>query len=167
MYELLTATNPAVVNIMLSGPFLKKQFGSRIEAKAHRKAFELRAAYDKAFEGIDILVTPCAPTVAMPHPKMQSDAEGPAATVMEKLSQAVGVTTNTSPFNVTGHPALNVPCGFGIATDRPDVKLPIGMQIIGRRWEDALVLKAAAVFEAGRELVKQTWYIQNSNDMSV
>jgi amidase len=155
MYELLTATNPAVVNIMLSGPFLKKQFGSRIESKAHRKAFELRAAYDKVFEGIDILVTPCAPTVAMPHPKMQSDAEGPAATVMEKLSQAVGVTTNTAPFNVTGHPALNVPCGFGSATDRPDVKLPIGMQIIGRRWEDALVLKAAAVFEAGRELVKQ------------
>ncbi|KAJ5318165.1 hypothetical protein N7508_002673 [Penicillium antarcticum] len=156
MYELLTATNPAVVNIMLSGPFLKKQFGSNIEAKAHRKAFELRAAYDKAFEEVDILVTPCAPTVAMPHPKMQSDTEGPAATVMEKLSQAVGVTANTAPFNVTGHPALNVPCGFGSPTDRPDVKLPIGMQIIGRRWEDAVVLKAAAAFEAGRELVKQT-----------
>jgi amidase len=155
MYELLTATNPAVVNIMLSGPFLTKQFGSRIESKAHRKVFELRAAYDKVFEEIDILVTPCAPTVAMPHPKMQSDAEGPAATVMEKLSQAVGVTTNTAPFNVTGHPALNVPCGFGSATGRPDVKLPIGMQIIGRRWEDALVLKSAAVFEAGKELVKQ------------
>jgi amidase len=156
MYELLTATNPAVVNLMLSGPFLEKHFGSSIEAKAHRKAFELRAAYDKAFEEVDILVTPCAPTVAMPHPKMQNDAEGPAATVMEKLSQAVGVTSNTAPFNVTGHPALNVPCGFGNAAATPDVKLPIGMQIIGRRWEDAMVLEAAAVFEAGRELIQET-----------
>src|SRR5205823_1883780 len=98
--------------------------------------------------------TPCAPTVAMPHPKMQADASGPASSVMEKLSVAVGVTTNTAPCNVTGHPALNVPCGFGRAANRPEVKLPIGMQLIGRRWEDATVLKAAAVFEEGRKLCK-------------
>jgi amidase len=51
---------------------------------------------------------------------------------------------------------LNVPCGFGNAAATPDVKLPIGMQIIGRRWEDAMVLEAAAVFEAGRELIQET-----------
>lgn len=151
MYELLTATNPAIVNVMLSGPFLQEHFGPGIEAKAHRKAFELRAAYDKAFAEVDILVTPCAPTVAMPHPKMQADTEEPSS-VMEKLSVAVGVTTNTAPFNVTGHPALNVPCGFGRATNQPEVKLPVGMQLIGRRWEDATLLKAAAVFEEGRTL---------------
>jgi amidase len=152
MYDLLTATNPAIVNVMLSGPFLQEHFGPGVEAKAHRQAFKLRAAYDEAFAQVDILVTPCAPTVAMPHPKMQADAEGPASSVMEKLSVAVGVTTNTAPFNVTGHPALNVPCGFGRAPNRPEVKLPIGMQLIGRRWEDATVLKAAAVFEEGRKL---------------
>jgi amidase len=154
MYDLLTATNPAIVNVMLSGSFLQEHFGPGVEAKAHRQAFKLRAAYDEAFAQVDILVTPCAPTVAMPHPKMQADAEGPASSVMEKLSVAVGVTTNTAPFNVTGHPALNVPCGFGRAPNRPEVKLPIGMQLIGRRWEDATVLKAAAVFEEGRKLCK-------------
>lgn len=145
MYDLLTATNPAAVNVMLSGPFLQAHFGPRIEAKAHRKAFELRAAYDQALMQVDILVTPCAPTVAMPHPKMQSS-------VMDKLSAAVGVTTNTAPFNITGHPALNVPCGFGLDLHAPEVKLPIGMQLVGRRWEDATVLRAAAVFEEGKRL---------------
>ncbi|KAF3396200.1 Amidase [Penicillium rolfsii] len=153
MYELLTATNPAAMNVMLSGPFLQEHFGPSVEAKAHRKVFELRAAYDHAFTQVDLLVTPCAPTVAMPHPKMQGDDEGPESSIMEKLSSAVGVTTNTAPFNVTGHPAMSVPCGFGRAErllNQPEVQLPIGMQLVGRRWEDAMVLKAAAVFEEGR-----------------
>jgi amidase len=153
MYELLTATNPAAMNVMLSGPFLQEVFGPSVEAKAHRKVFELRAAYDQAFAQVDVLVTPCAPTVAMTHPKMQADGDGPESSIMEKLSAAVGVTTNTAPFNVTGHPAMSVPCGFGRAESlpgRPEVQLPIGMQLVGRRWEDAMLLKAAAVFEAGR-----------------
>ncbi|KAJ5382027.1 uncharacterized protein N7496_004455 [Penicillium cataractarum] len=156
MYELLTATNPAVINVMLSGPFLQEHFGPSVEAKAHRKVFELRAAYDHALTQVDILVTPCAPTVAMPHPKMQADGDGPESTIMEKLSAAVGVTTNTAPFNVTGHPAMSVPCGFGRAEslpNQPELQLPIGMQLVGRRWEDAMLLKAAAVFEAGRSIV--------------
>ncbi|KAJ6110872.1 hypothetical protein N7486_003107 [Penicillium sp. IBT 16267x] len=152
MYELMTATNPAAMNMMLSGHFLQEHFGPSVEAKAHRKVFELRAAYDRALTEVDILVTPCAPTVAMPHPKMQSSAEGPSSSVMDKMSVAVGVTTNTAPFNVTGHPALNVPCGFGWDSNNAEVKLPIGMQLVGRRWEDAMVLKAAAVFEQGCKL---------------
>lgn len=151
MYELITATNPAAINVMLSGPFLQENFGPQVEAKAHRKVFELRAAYDHAFVQVDILVTPCAPTVAMRHPTMEANEDGPQSSVMEKLSAAIGVTTNTAPFNVTGHPALNVPCGFGQDPNAPEVKLPIGMQLVGRRWEDVAVLKAAAVFEEGRK----------------
>jgi amidase len=92
----------------------------------------------------------------MPHPKMKADRDGPESTIMEKLSTALGVTTNTAPFNVTGHPAMSVPCGFGRAespTNQPEVQLPIGLQIVGRRWEDAMLLKAAAVFEEGRSIV--------------
>ncbi|KAJ5737829.1 uncharacterized protein N7483_002954 [Penicillium malachiteum] len=152
MYELLTGTNPSALNVMLSGPFLQEKFGPSVEAKAHRKVFELRAAYDEAFTQVDILVTPCAPTVAMGHPKMQGDAEGPRSTVMEKVSLAVGVTTNTAPFNATGHPAMNVPCGFGQDPNQPEVDLPIGMQLVGRRWEEAMILKAATVFEEGRAM---------------
>lgn len=93
MYELLTATNPEVVNVMLSGPFLQEHFGLAIEAKAHRKVFELRAAYDEAFKQVDIHVTLCAPTVAMPHPKMEAGSEGPSSSIIDKLAVVVGVTT--------------------------------------------------------------------------
>lgn len=47
-------------------------------------------------------------------------------------------------FDLTGHPAVSVPCGFTSSG------LPIGLQIVGRWHEDTLVLKAAAAFEAAR-----------------
>lgn len=150
MYELLTATNPALINIIFSGPFLNKNFGPVTEAKAHRKVFELRAAYDRAFQDVDVLVTPCTPSVAMPHPKMHSDT----SSVMEKVNVAVGVTTNTAPFNITGHPAMSVPCGFSSAAEDSESKLPVGMQVVGKRWDEMSIFKAAAIFEEGRRLVE-------------
>ncbi|GIW03904.1 MAG: hypothetical protein KatS3mg059_0524 [Thermomicrobiales bacterium] len=51
-------------------------------------------------------------------------------------------TAFTFPFNLTGNPAASVPAGW------TDDGLPIGLQIVGRRWEDAVVLRASAAFEA-------------------
>jgi aspartyl-tRNA(Asn)/glutamyl-tRNA(Gln) amidotransferase subunit A len=50
----------------------------------------------------------------------------------------------TFPFNLTGQPAASVPCGFTTAG------LPIGLQIVGRRFADATVLRAAAALERAR-----------------
>lgn len=50
----------------------------------------------------------------------------------------------TYPFNLTGHPAASIPCG------RTPEGMPVGMQIIGRRLDDALVLRAARCFESIR-----------------
>jgi len=147
-YDVLNSTNPALINIILSERFAQRFLPAGLEAKAHRKVFELRAAYDQALEEVDVLVTPCAPTVAMPHPKSSTRA----SSIMERLAPAIGLTSNTCPFNVTGHPALNVPCGVSSPPERPDVLLPIGMQVIGKRWKDEDVIKAAALFESGREL---------------
>lgn len=153
MYEVLNSTNPAVTNIILSERFAHRFLPAGIEGKAHRKVFELRDAYDAALKEVDVLVTPCAPTVAMPHPTTTSEEEGRApSSILERLAPAIGLTSNTCPFNVTGHPALNVPCGFSSRPERPDVRLPIGMQIVGRRWEEEQVINAAALFEMGREL---------------
>jgi amidase len=52
-----------------------------------------------------------------------------------------GRTTNTMPFNVTGHPAVSVPCGFVDG-------LPTGLMLVGRPFEEATVLRAARAFEA-------------------
>ncbi|KAL2213216.1 amidase signature enzyme [Sarocladium strictum] len=150
-YETLTANNPAVVNIMLSELYARTTAKPGLEAKAHRKAFELRVAYDHALAQVDVLIAPCAPTVAVPHPK-PAEVDGKKTPILERLGAAVGATSNTCPFNITGHPAMSVPCGFATDTAHPDVKLPIGMQIIGRRWRDEDVIKAAAIFEYGREL---------------
>ncbi|KAK2057034.1 amidase [Colletotrichum caudatum] len=68
VYQLLTQSNPAVINILLSQVFDRSRLPPSIEAKAHRKVFQLRAAYDAALAQVDVLVTPCAPTVSMPHP---------------------------------------------------------------------------------------------------
>jgi len=50
----------------------------------------------------------------------------------------------TYPFNMTGQPASSVPCGF------TKDGLPIGLQIVGRRFDDATVLRASAAFERAR-----------------
>ncbi|KAL2817954.1 putative amidase [Aspergillus cavernicola] len=152
-FDTLTSNNPAVVNIMFSEIFAKNLSKPGLEAKTHRKAFELRAAYDRALEEVDVLITPCAPTVAMPHPN-QDIVGGGKPSILDRLGVAVGVTSNTCPFNVTGHPGLSVPCGFATDARRPDIPLPVGMQIVGRRWADEQVIMAAAIFERGRQLVR-------------
>ncbi|KIV95036.1 hypothetical protein PV10_02743 [Exophiala mesophila] len=143
MYDLLRVANPAVINILLTETLLTEKYGPEVQAKAHRHVLELRAAYDRAFEEYDILVTPTTPCVAPPHPDL-----GPASSVMDKFKLTVGMTNNTAPFNVTGHPGLNVPCGWATASNGVDV-LPVGMQLIGKRWDDIGVLKAAKAFEMG------------------
>ncbi len=51
------------------------------------------------------------------------------------------LTGNTNPFNLTGMPALSLPCGFTAAG------LPIGLQIVGRRWDETTVLRIGASYE--------------------
>lgn len=146
MCALLTKHNPAVINTILGEKLLTdpKYLPISAQNKAHRHVLQLREAYDTAFASgdFDVLITPTAPTVAPPHPDM---ARGSA---LDKLKLAAGSTNNTSPFNVTGHPALSVPCGWETASDGV-IKLPIGMQIVGKRFDDLTVLKAAKMFELG------------------
>jgi amidase len=112
MYDLLTESSPAVVDVILTGILLRNKYSLAVEAKALRKVYELRAAYNVALNGVDVLVTPVTPTVAMPHPKLKSII-GEHSTIIEKINLSVGFSSNTSPFNSTGHPAMSVPCGFG------------------------------------------------------
>jgi aspartyl-tRNA(Asn)/glutamyl-tRNA(Gln) amidotransferase subunit A len=55
----------------------------------------------------------------------------------------------TMPFNMTGHPAISLPCGFG------SDGLPIGLQLVGRFRADAELLRASALFEASRDLLSR------------
>jgi aspartyl-tRNA(Asn)/glutamyl-tRNA(Gln) amidotransferase subunit A len=90
------------------------------------------------FEKYDLLLSPTVATAAfelgMLYP---STIDGQA--VSREASSAF-----TFAFNMTGEPAASVPCGF--TRDG----LPIGLQIIGRRFDDATVLRASAAYEAAR-----------------
>jgi aspartyl-tRNA(Asn)/glutamyl-tRNA(Gln) amidotransferase subunit A len=86
----------------------------------------------------DALITPTMPITAFEAGKLQ-----PADP--DNRGKWVNWTPFTYPFNLTQQPALSIPCGFSKAG------LPIGMQIVGRMFEDARVLRIAAAYEAATD----------------
>ena len=47
----------------------------------------------------------------------------------------------------SGHPALSIPVGFSPAIEDPSVQLPVGLQLVGKKFDDVLLLKISASFE--------------------
>jgi aspartyl-tRNA(Asn)/glutamyl-tRNA(Gln) amidotransferase subunit A len=90
------------------------------------------------FEKYDLLLTP-----TLPVPPFPVGIDWPREVAGQKV-HPLNYLAFTYPFNLTGQPAASVPCGW--TADR----LHIGLQIIGRRFEDATVLRAAAAFEEAR-----------------
>jgi aspartyl-tRNA(Asn)/glutamyl-tRNA(Gln) amidotransferase subunit A len=89
----------------------------------------------RLFETYDIMLTP---TVACPPFKIGLDNP---TEIAGRPAEPYEWIPFTYPFNMTGQPACSVPAGF--TAD----KLPVGLQIVGRRFDDATVLRAAAAFE--------------------
>lgn len=103
-----------------------------------RRRFELLAAIGEVFDQVDLLLTPTTATTAFV-------AEGPPP--MEIGGQKVGGMGSvpyTAPFNISGMPAVSIPAG--VASDG----LPVGLQAVGRRDDEELVLGCGAVAEANR-----------------
>ncbi|MCA2002627.1 MAG: amidase, partial [Chloroflexi bacterium] len=67
----------------------------------------------------------------------------------DAVERARLLTRFTAPFNLTGLPALSVPCGF------TKEGLPIGLQIVSRAWNEAGVLRAGYAFEQATEWHKR------------
>jgi aspartyl-tRNA(Asn)/glutamyl-tRNA(Gln) amidotransferase subunit A len=98
-----------------------------------------KAVYNAAwrfFRTYDLLLTPTLPVPAFEH-----GVQGPAAINGRQVDGFYWLSF-TFPFNFTGQPAATIPAGF------TDDGLPVGLQIVGRRMDDALVLRASAAFEA-------------------
>jgi len=96
---------------------------------ARRTQALLRWQYEQLFNQFDILLTPTTP---IPAPAI----EGPDA-----IEQARILTRFTAPFNLTGLPAISLPCGF--TSDG----MPIGLQMIAKPWAEAFLLQAAQAYE--------------------
>jgi aspartyl-tRNA(Asn)/glutamyl-tRNA(Gln) amidotransferase subunit A len=99
---------------------------------ARRMQTILRCQFNEFFNEYDLLLTP---TVPVPAPLRGSN---------DAVERARLLTRFTAPFNLTGLPALSVPCGWS------KDKLPIGLQIVGRAWAEDKVIIAGELFEQQR-----------------
>ena len=95
----------------------------------------IRADVDAALARRDVLL---APTTPMPAPALDErqvtlgDGPSPVRPALIRFTQ---------PFNLSGHPVCSLPCGFTAGG------LPVGMQIVGRPFDEATVLRAADAFQ--------------------
>jgi len=104
--------------------------------RAQRGRAELAAAFDDAMREVDVLVTPTLRIATPPSGTREVTIDG------RRMPLHPAMTGLTLPFNLTGMPALSMPCAPG------DDGLPIGLQIAGRRGDDWRVLGVGARVEA-------------------
>jgi aspartyl-tRNA(Asn)/glutamyl-tRNA(Gln) amidotransferase subunit A len=90
----------------------------------------MRNDFEKAFEKVDVIVTPTAPTPAF---RVGEKAEDPLQMYLSDIL--------TIPVNIAGIPAISIPCGFSREG------LPIGLQIMGKHFDEGMLLRAAYTFE--------------------
>ena len=109
------------------------RYGGRYYAKAQNLRRRLRAAYDAALAAHDLLLLPTVPMKATPIPPK-------GAPPQEITRRSWEPTRNTCPFNVTGHPAISLPCGM-------EDGRPIGLMLVGRHYDESTIYRAAAAFE--------------------
>jgi aspartyl-tRNA(Asn)/glutamyl-tRNA(Gln) amidotransferase subunit A len=121
-------------------PFLDfaSAYNNRDVVRVQFDRYKLNEQVSRFFEKYDLLLTPTLATAAFEAGDMGPLAPAKINGVDASPSSWVCFTY---PFNFTGQPAASVPCGFN------SEGLPIGLQIVGRRLDEALVLKAAATFE--------------------
>ena len=106
-----------------------RAFTSTEYSLARRTQAITRRQFEHFFEKFDLLITP---TTAIPAPLI----EGPDA-----IEQARLLTRFTGPFNLTGLPAISLPCGLS-----PN-RLPIGLQLVAPAWKEKRLLQAAYAYE--------------------
>lgn len=109
-----------------------------IEALARRGPL-LRQFVAEALTGHDLVATPTLRTKVPTLAETDIDAD-PA-----NWARFMAVSANTRPFNYLGLPAISIPCGFDGST--PQGGLPIGLQLAGRPFAEATVLRAADAYQ--------------------
>jgi aspartyl-tRNA(Asn)/glutamyl-tRNA(Gln) amidotransferase subunit A len=106
---------------------------------AQRARFAIKAAFREVLRGVDVILTPTQPTTALKIGQSMSrigSREEPVFAVSARFC---------APLNLSGLPAASLPCGFSPG------KMPIGLQIIGKPFDEATVLRVAHAFERNTE----------------
>jgi aspartyl-tRNA(Asn)/glutamyl-tRNA(Gln) amidotransferase subunit A len=118
--------------------------GLLVRATEYLHSQQMRALIQQdfahAFERVHAVLSPTVPLVAPPIGRTQEPG-GPLNVVPRSIANRA-----TVPCNLTGMPAISVPCGFA----QPD-GLPVGLQIMGPAFAEPLVLRVAAAYESATE----------------
>jgi amidase len=127
---------PANLRIMLiAARLLTEQHGGEVYARTQNRRPELRAAYDRVLSEVDVLMMPTTP--------MKAALVGPPLDGLGLIIGSSDVITNTAAFDVTGHPALSLPCGVSAG-------LPVGLMLVGRHFDESSLLRVASAYEQRR-----------------
>src|SRR5665213_455276 len=124
--------------IMLGTYALSSGYYDAYYLKALKVRRLIKQDYDQAFEKVDVIVTPTVPNPAF---KFGEKTDNPLTMYLEDIF--------TISINIAGVPALSLPCGLS-KTD-----LPIGLQIIGKPFDEATLLKAAYAYEQSTDWHKK------------
>jgi amidase len=109
------------------------RYGGHYYGKAQNLRRRLRASYDAVLAAHDLILLPSTVMKATPIPE-------PGAGPVEVTRRSWEGTRNTCPFNVTGHPAISIPCGLSDG-------LPVGLMLAGRHFDESTIYRASAAFE--------------------
>jgi amidase len=118
---------------VLMGHWLSERYHHHYYAKAQNLGRRLRDEYAAALERFDVLALPTTAMKAMAIPT--------GGGLMAVLGAALGNLHNTAPFDVTGNPALSVPCAMSEGR-------PVGLMLVGRHFDDATVLRAGHAYQS-------------------
>ena len=117
----------------LLGTYINRRHGGRYYAKAMNVCRRLTAAYDAVLARHDVLMMPTTPIKASELPR-------PNATREEYVDKALNMIGNTSPFDITHHPAMAVPCGMSEG-------LPVSLMLVAKHFDEPAIYRAAFAFE--------------------
>ncbi|MEZ5101602.1 MAG: amidase family protein [Thermoleophilia bacterium] len=123
---------PTAVALLLLARHARSLAGGALAARARNRGPALREAYDRALAGVDALVLPTS--TQLPH------RLAPDAPLADHVLRGWGMTANTAPTDVTGHPAVSLPLAEAAG-------LPVGVMLVGRRLEDCRLLGLARTVE--------------------
>ena len=139
---------PFLRHLLPSGETLARAFakGLRFNVRDYNRALNCREAAIVSLDGFlqdfDALLCPVASTLAYPGLPMPAWVKPPAIRVDgRKLSYLEATIGWTVPFSVTGSPVVTLPVGI-------EAGLPVGVQVVGRRWRDQALLAVAARLES-------------------
>jgi len=120
--------------IMIGSYALSAGYYDAYYLKALKVRTLVKQDFDQAFEKVDVIMSPAAPTPAYKIGEMASD---PLKMYMQDVY--------TVPLNLAGLPGISVPCGFSSAG------LPIGLQIIGKALAEDTLIRAAYTYEQSQQ----------------